>query len=559
MKRLMFLMPLLLACITAPVFAQVLDTENTYKISRASKRGSLAGVEFDEVAKTYTLTYLTDMKKKGKVVEFTYEQYVFDNNFNFVKDAEFTEEADKMKKKFKWFRFKGDEIVTLGNTVENNMMGTLVIKKKKITSKYNFLLGGYTKNVDILEKVKPKTDDGNTYTLITHEEDEMTGDLFILASVKPKIGAKVNSDVGAIRLLKFNSELDLVKTTDFKFQYPQSFVFGRYTERENFDDPESPGIESLVLVFAPSNAMGKKNADPNNNNYTYVRVTDQGEIVERFNFNSPSSFWNIHEMIYDKQAGEVYLYGPSLAGKDKYYNEGAKPGVNIGGFGSGEVKYKAVQLMKVKNGKMVYLTETNLEEFKAKQKFPPSQKKTPDYAGREFSIRNYELASNGDLLVIGQNYDKNKDGFINRFEDILGFHFDSNGVLRAQYGLDTKEKGITVESSTTYGLTYRTTTTTTKIYACPQTLVEGTDGNTYWILQEIKGMGPNKRALTYPRIGRINMGDATVTDLKTFGKGDGYYLDANYPFLATDKNEAVVFFGSDKGGRELWFARVVLK
>lgn len=555
MKRLLF--AVLLFVWLLPAHAQVLDIENTYKISRASKRGNLAGVDYDPAAKTYTLTYFTDMKKKGKIIEFTYEQYVFDNNFNFVRDGEFTEEADKMKKKFKWFRFKGDEIVTIGNTVENNMMGTLVIKKKKITSKYNFLLGGYTKNVDILEKVKPKTEDGNSYTLITSEEDEMTGDLYVLASVKAKVAAKGNEDVGAIRLLKFNNQLDLVKTVDFKFPYTQSFVFGRYVPRENFDDPESPGIESLVLVFAPSNAMGKKVADPNNNNYTYVRVSDQCEIKERFNFTSPSSFWNIHEMIYS--GNTVFLYGPALAGKDKYFNEGAKPGVNLGGFGSGEVKYKAVQLMKIVDGKMVYLTETTLDEFQSKQKFPPNQKKTPDYSGREFSIRSYEFASNGDLIVIGQNYDKNREGGISKFEDILGFHFDGNGKLRAQYGLDTKEKGITVEQSTSYGVGYRTVTTITNIYSCPQTLIEGTDGNMYWVLQEIKGMGPEKRTLTYPRIGRINMNDASVTELKTFGKGEGYYLDPNYPYLETDNHEGVVFFGSDKGGRELWFARVILK
>jgi len=72
-------------------------------------------------------------------------------------------------------------------------------------------------------------------------------------------------------------------------------------------------------------------------------------------------------------------------------------------------------------------------------------------------------------------------------------------------------------------------------------------------------MGPNSRTLTYPRIGRINVTDASVTDLKTFGKGEGYYLDSNYPFLASGKNESMVFFGSDKSGRELWFARVLLK
>jgi hypothetical protein len=78
------------------------------------------------------------------------------------------------------------------------------------------------------------------------------------------------------------------------------------------------------------------------------------------------------------------------------------------------------------------------------------------------------------------------------------------------------------------------------------------------VLQEIKGMG-NDRLLTYPRIGRINLKDNTLSDLKTLGKGEGYYLDGNYPFLETDKSETLVFFGADKPGKELWFARVKLK
>ena len=55
------------------------------------------------------------------------------------------------------------------------------------------------------------------------------------------------------------------------------------------------------------------------------------------------------------------------------------------------------------------------------------------------------------------------------------------------------------------------------------------------------------------------MKNNTVTDLKTFGKGEGFYLDPKYPFLETYKSETLVFFGADKGGKELWFARVKLK
>ncbi len=529
------------------VMAQQLDLEKTYKISRASKRGFLAGLDYDKTAKTYTLTYFTDQKKNT----FKYEQYVFDNDFNFIKDDEFTEDAEKMKKKFKWFRFKGDEYTVMGNTVENNMMGTLVLRKKRITYKYQFLLGGYSRKVEILEKVKPKTEDGNKFTGITNAEDDMTGELYILASVKAKISAKGNEDVGAIRLMKFDNDLNILKSTDLEFPHVQSLAFVRTLERENLDDPESPGVAGMIFIFAPSNAMGKKLADPDNNNYTYVRVDDQCNVVERFSFKSPASYWRIDDMLVNNN--ELYFYGPAMAGRDKYFNEGV--GTR---FGGGEVKYKAVQLLKVSGGKMVYLTETNLEEFKAKQQFPPNQRKTPDYNGREFGVRSYFFTSGGDLIVLGQNYDKTKEGLITKYEDVLGFHFDKNGILKAQYGLDTKEKGITVDYNYLNGIGYTAVTKITTVYACPQTLIEGSDGDQYWILQEIKGQGRDK-LLTYPRIGKINMKNSTLTDLKTFGKGEGFYLDPKYPFLETDKNETVVFFGADKAGKELWFARVKLK
>ncbi len=547
MKKKLLMLTLTLFIVSPILDAQQLELEKTYQISRASKRGFLAGLDYDNAAKTYTLTYFTDQKKNT----FKYEQYVFDNDFNLVKEDEFTEDAEKMKKKFKWFRFKGDEYTVMGNTVENNMMGALVLRKKKITYKYQFLLGGYNRKVEILEKIKPKTDDGNKFTGITHAEDDMTGELYILASVKAKISAKGNEDVGAIRLMKFDNDLNLMKSKDLEFKTAQSLAFVRSLDKDNPDDPENPGISGMIFIFAPSNVMGKKLADPDNNNYTYIRVDDQCNVVEQFSFKSPASFWRIDDMLVNNS--ELYFYGPAMAGRDKYFNEGA--GTR---FGGGEVKYKAVQLLKVSNGKMVYLTETDLEEFKAKQQFPPSQRKTPDYNGREFGVRSYFFTSGGDLIVLGQNYDKTKEGAITKYEDVLGFHFDVNGKLKAQYGLDTKEKGITVDYNYLNGIGYTTVTKITTVYACPQTIIEGSDGDQYWILQEIKGQSREK-LLTYPRIGKINTGNSTLTDLKTFGKGDGFYLDPQYPFLQTDKNETVVFFGADKPGKELWFARVKLK
>ncbi len=549
--------------------AQQLELEKTYKISRASKRGELSGLDYDKDAKTYTLTYLTGQKKQGDKIVFKYEQYVFDNDFNFIKDTELEEEAEIMKKKFKWFKFKGDVYTKTGNTVSQQFMGGMVLKRKQVTYTYRWLLGGYTRKTELLEKVKPRTEDGKSYALVEYAEDDINGDLYILTTINPKMGARGNDGVGDFTLLKFNNELEQVAKLDFNFPYKQSLAFMEIIDKPNPEDYEEFGIDGFNFVFAPSDVYGKKVTDPNNNNYTYVKVDANCVANEQFNFESPASYWRIDQMIVGNN-GEKYFYGPAQAGKDKYFNKAvtaAAPKTGGGGlmgkFGSGETKFKAVQLMKVANGKMVYLTETTLDEFKVKQSFPPSQRKTPDYEGREFGVRSYDFASNGDLIILGQNYDRNKEkGTINKFEDVLGFHFDPDGKLRAQYGLDTKEDGkiVTQSSDVHYGIstTTRITTTITRNFACPQQLIEGSDGKMYWLLREIRDIRDGK-LLTYPRIGSIDLKTAKVTNLTTFGRGEGFYLNPNYPTLETDKGETIVFFGADKPGKELWFARVKLK
>ena len=100
--------------------------------------------------------------------------------------------------------------------------------------------------------------------------------------------------------------------------------------------------------------------------------------------------------------------------------------------------------------------------------------------------------------MLGQNYDKTKEGQIKKFEDVLGFHFDTNGKLKAQYGLDTKEDGIAIQTSTQYHLTYKVVTQLTTTYACPQQLIEGSDGNMYWILA-VEQIAPTAGTVLTPR------------------------------------------------------------
>ena len=64
----------------------------------------------------------------------------------------------------------------------------------------------------------------------------------------------------------------------------------------------------------------------------------------------------------------------------------------------------------------------------------------------------------------------------------------------------------------------------------------------------------------YPRIGKIDLDNANISDFQAYGaiEKDKYYLDPRIPFLETNEGGKIVFFGSDKSGKTLWFCRVKL-
>jgi len=513
--------------ITSNVTAQTLDLEKTYKVTSKSKRGVLAKVDFDQQTEIYTLIYIT--KSTDKLTRF--QVYTFDKDFNFIDLKEEDIEADKAREKYSWFTFRGELYTVEGIAVEPNLMGTLILKQKRITYKYDWFLLGYYKEVELLKKVKPKSEDGRTFFYFNHTEDDKTGDVYVLCGVKDKIGSSAdpfrqNKD---FYVLKFNANLELEKEVNIKFDYPQHVAFNRFLPKTYADDPDNVGVDGIAYVFAPMGGQGMgKYEDPEKENYTYVRVDSKLNQTDRVSFKSFASYWKIDELIHNTATDNIFLFGPSAAGKDKYYNQSL-----------GTTKFKAVQLLKIANHKIEYFTETDLETFVAKLKFPPSQRKSPDYEGKKFEIANYHIAGNGDFIVVGQNFKPNSKG--PNFSDVLAFHFDSKGILKSQYGIDTKESNVYAKASGT-----------------PQFFIEKGD-NLYWFLQEINGVYASKgKVLSYPRVGKIGLAAGTVTDFKDYGGGGDYYLDPKFPYLKTTDVNKIVFFGSDKKGKEIWFLRLKL-
>ena len=274
--------------------------------------------------------------------------------------------------------------------------------------------------------------------------------------------------------------------------------------------------------------MGKVQ-NTNKNAFTYVQVNAEPAVVDEINFDSYAPYWSINNMVIADD-DDIYLFGPSAMGKDKYYSQLL-----------GTSKFKAVQLLKISDHKVEYFTETDLEEFEAKLKKPADQKKSPSYEGKKFSIATYAVASNGDFFVSGQNYKPSNEG--PQFNDIVGFHFDNKGELKSQYSVDTKE-------SNKYAKTNGT----------EQLFIENASGEkVYWFQGEIVGVSMARgKMLAYPSIGSISLKDGNISNFTAYGGEEGYYLDPSFPFLETDKGHNIVFFGSDKKGKDIWFARIKL-
>ena len=121
--------------------------EKDYEISRKAKKGYLGGVEAKENGNFDMVYFLPSSKKKVKI-----EVYSFDKDANLKNTLKDEWEVEKVKKKWKFFNFKGDEYVTTAAAVSANLVGKLMFKKREIKAKYNWFSGDYVKRIKLLNR-----------------------------------------------------------------------------------------------------------------------------------------------------------------------------------------------------------------------------------------------------------------------------------------------------------------------------------------------------------------------------------------------------------------------
>ena len=215
------------------------------------------------------------------------------------------------------------------------------------------------------------------------------------------------------------------------------------------------------------------------------------------------------------------------------------------------ISKRIVKIVREENLKrVVKRVKCQRSECKEKLQTPPSQKKSPSYSGKKFYLSNFDVDSKNNIFLFGQNFSLKDDGS-RQYKDLLCFHFDEAGNLKAQYSYDKQEGNKTSELAPAY-----------------QELLANADGNHIdWLIGEVDGWRENKelgnskfKVLMYPVVAKLDVASGKIGDPAVFGvsKEGKYYLNNQFPFLPIELGSAVVFFGESKGGKTLWFGKMDL-
>ncbi|MBK6834559.1 MAG: hypothetical protein IPG89_09885 [Bacteroidetes bacterium] len=534
MKKI-FLIPALLMCLgMSRLSAQTIEVEKTYELSKKSAKGVLKSVTFEN--DKYTLIYVT----KATEQKVKFETYEFDKDFNFINMTPEELNNDVARKRLA----KGKKVETPETYTRvyakagGNLVGTLVIEIWERTYRWDWAYGGYLYTEKQLNKIKPKGEEGAKYQLLNSFSDGATGDMICLVMYKPsaygkdgKVGEMDAPDYKLLRISKADGSIIKEKVIDNQYSYQIALM--RTFVSPDPDNEDEELVTGCGFVFAPveQGKAWKQFENPKNNEFMYMEVSSDLDIVIKKSFEVTNAQWRIDELVRDADKN-VYLFGPALEPKNKF----------MGYTMIAETKFKAVQLAKLNsNGDRQYCSFTDLKQFEVTAMKPASQKKSPEYSGKKFRILDYNLATNKDFLVTGQNFETGK---VTKFTDVMVFHFDKDGVLKANYGIDKLTKSDAGE-----------------LNAMPTIMLSGDNpSNMYLLMKEIDAYNKAGRALTYARLAQIKTDGKGISDVTTLGmvKDDPkYYLDENFPFLS-GANGNVVFFGSDKKGRNIWFSRVKL-
>ena len=579
--------------------AQVPILEKSYDVSRKAKNGYLAHIETNNEKGTIDMIYVLSSTTKHKI---KYEIYTYDKDLNLINTVQEEEFVDKVKSRWSWFNFKGESFVINSLTASSDLAGKLVFRKKQTTGSWVWLTGTYYRHIRQLEKVKPKSEDNLKYFYASAYEIERDSSVLVIAGKPEK---KTHNETMIFDIMSCDNEVNITTVDKIEFSFPQKIVFSAPLQDDNSSVSNDDLPRDWVVVFAPS-GLYNKDSDPKPTNYTYVRISTKGKVIEKFNFDSPSNGWRVLGA-YEKE-NSVFMYGSAITKnptKD-YSNEvfknlqmvattsasatekeeennsgsGILGGISaISSLGSkdngrtqeevdaplDELKYTNIQIGKITNSKFEFISSPDIEEFEKKQAKPADQKKFITFDGKRFEINGINFSSAGDIFISGQDFANSKKGRI--YKGVYMFQFEANGNLKRNYGvkLDQSKKSSMFNKSPL----------TSDMYIAHNSLREASDKKSlYWFIKDVKSIREESNSsfvsLSTVRVkttwtplyqyeyGNINIANGELSEFKGFGDSEKkeFYLFQNTGSYQMD--HYLFFFSETLNGNKILLSRMDL-
>lgn len=592
--------------------------EKDYEISRKAKKGYLGGVEATENGNIEMVYFLPSSRKKVKI-----ETYTFDKDANLVNTLKDEWDVEKVKKKWKFFNFKGDEYTTTSASVTTNLTGKMMFKNREIKAKYNWLAGDYVKRIKLLDKQKLTSENGEEYLFGGAYEVERDSAIYALAYPYSK-GASMSS----LDLIKVSNKGVSQKISSVATPNPMKPIFSKPLKDENSRDVSNDDFpRDWIVVLAPTKIYGKENAGTPNQ-LTYLRISPEGKIKEKFNFNAPAAGFRILNA-YEK-GNQVMLYGLGIKKDGKYADEilGAtvspssmddaeqaaaeSTGGMLGGLGkmankiSGkddmapsqqslddaldEKKYDDFIIAKISNQTVNYIKPTPMAELNQKAVAGADMKKPLDFDGKKFVTRNFQLLNDGSMMLVVQDYkpegkgiglpggkllgalagvstSRSGDSYDRIYKGLYMLHFSPDGNLIRNYTvqLDQKnKKGF-----------FNNSPMTADNFPATSYIIESADGKSVnWIMEIVKAIDKDTSMSTFLNTtttttsyspfysieyGKLDLSSGKSSEFRTLGD-----LEKKKYYLYEKHNriqlgDYLYFFSETPNGDRLLVSRMDLK
>lgn len=199
-----FLTCVILFSLSYSLSAQMM-IEKDYPLSRKVNVGYLGNIDVKENGNFDLVYFLKSGKDKVNV-----DIMSFDSECNLLGTKKDEMELKSAHKKYKNFKYKGDEVIGQNVAVSANLAGKMTYKKRQILSRWNWWAGRYVQKIKLLDNQKLLNADGEQYRFCGAYEVAQDSCIYALAYDPGKNNSKGEGNYDFIRV-NYDGKVDVLQ------------------------------------------------------------------------------------------------------------------------------------------------------------------------------------------------------------------------------------------------------------------------------------------------------------------------------------------------------------